>query len=76
MDVETDPESMDGINNLHRDLLALSEARLANVDRLWSELEARIAEFKNFLDKPKRNEKSRQALLSGNRSRKRTYIGR
>ena len=50
---------------LHRDLLALAELRLLNVERLWIQLEARIADFRRLLDKTSRNEQSRTALATG-----------
>lgn len=65
MEAEFEMDGIDSVQNLHRDLIALSEARLAAVERLWIELEARIAEFKTFLEKPRRNEKSLEALRSG-----------
>lgn len=50
---------------LHRDLLAQAELRLPNIDRLWNQLEVRIDEFRRLLDKPPRNEQSRNSLSSG-----------
>lgn len=61
----TDPDSLDGLRGLHQDLLALSEARLTNVERLWIELESRVEEFRKLLDKPGKNEMSRQTVLAG-----------
>ena len=57
--------SLEALQGLHRDLLALSESRLLNVERLWVQLEARIEEFRKLLDKSPRNEKSRQTLATG-----------
>ena len=54
-----------GLQDLHQDLLALDASRLRNVDRLWADLEARVDEFRQLLDKPAKNETSRKALLSG-----------
>lgn len=65
----TDPHSLEGLRGLHQDLLALSEARFTNVERLWIELESRIEEFRELLDKPPKNEKSRQTVLAGERRR-------
>lgn len=61
----TDPDSLEGLRGLHQDLLALSEARLTNVERLWVELESRVEEFRKLLDKSPKNEKSRQTVLAG-----------
>ena len=58
-------EGADSLRGLHQDLIALSENRLANVDRLWGELEAHIDQFKQLLDKKSRTEASRQAVYSG-----------
>lgn len=57
--------ALEGLQGLHRDLVAFSESRLRNIDRLWVQLEERIEEFKRLLDKPPKNDKSRQALSSG-----------
>ncbi|KAF2453191.1 nucleoporin Nup186/Nup192/Nup205 [Lineolata rhizophorae] len=54
-----------GLEWLHRDLLALSELRLPNVDRLWAQLEVRLDEFRRLLEKPGRNDTSRNALNTG-----------
>jgi nuclear pore complex protein Nup205 len=56
---------LEGFESLHRDLLALSESRLSNIDRLWVQLEARITDFRRLLDKNARSEQSRKALASG-----------
>lgn len=56
---------LEGLESLHRDLLALSESRLVNVDRLWAQLEARIDEFRHLLEKAPRSEQSRQSLATG-----------
>lgn len=61
----SDPDSLEGLRGLHQDLLALSEARLTNVERLWVELESRVEEFRKLLDKSPKNEKSRQTVLAG-----------
>ncbi|KAF9629489.1 hypothetical protein BFW01_g10692 [Lasiodiplodia theobromae] len=59
-----DTDSLEALQGLHRDLLALSEARLPNIGRLEVELFARVDEFKKLLDKPRKNDKSREALKS------------
>lgn len=64
----TDSSSLDSLQGLHQDLLALSHCQLQNVDRLWAELEARVEEFRRLLDKPNKSNASRTALQSGNYS--------
>jgi len=61
----TDQEDLEGLRGLQQDLTALDESRLRTVDKLWTELEARIEEFRQLLDKPQRSESSRNQLLSG-----------
>lgn len=54
-----------GLRGIHQDLLALEASRLRNIDRLWADLEARIDEFKQLLNKAPKNDASRKSLLSG-----------
>jgi len=61
----TEQDGLEGLRGLQQDLIALDESRLRTIDRLWTELEARIDEFRQLLDKPQRNESSRNQLLSG-----------
>lgn len=56
---------LEGLESLHRDLLALSESRLLNIDRLCTQLESHIDDFRNFLHKSSRNEESRKILATG-----------
>lgn len=56
---------LEGLELLHRDLVAQAEQRLPNIDRLWVQLEERIDEFKRLLDKAPRSEQSRNSLGSG-----------
>lgn len=64
-------ESMDesdllgGLRGLYQDLSTLSESSIPNIDRLCVELEAHIQDFRKLLDKPAKNNTSRQAVLSG-----------
>ena len=58
-------ESLVGLRGLYQDLSALSESSLVNVDRLCVELETHIDDFRKLLDKPTKNNASRQAVLSG-----------
>ncbi|KAI9758701.1 MAG: hypothetical protein M4579_002876 [Chaenotheca gracillima] len=59
------PGSIEEVRGLFQDLLAFSESQITNVERLALQLEARIEDFRNLLDKPAKNEKSRQAVNSG-----------
>ena len=61
----TDQDIFEGLRSLQQDLVALNESRLRNVDRLWTELEARIEEFRQLLEKPQKSDTSRKKLLSG-----------
>lgn len=61
----SDHNDVEGLRGLHQDLVALDESQLRNVDRLLTELEARVDDFKKLLDKSPKNEKSRNSLLSG-----------
>ncbi|RAK99479.1 cullin-4B [Aspergillus ibericus CBS 121593] len=54
-----------GLRGLYQDLSALSASSFVNIDRLRIELEAHIDDFKKLLDKPAKNNSSRQAVLSG-----------
>ena len=54
-----------GLQGLHQDLVDLEQGRLREVDRLWADLEARIQDFRQLLDKPSENEQSKRTLLSG-----------
>lgn len=58
-------DDLEGLEALHHDLQALSEARLPVVERLRHELAAKLEDFRKLLDKEKKKESSRQALNSG-----------
>lgn len=57
--------SLESLQALHADLLALSEERLCNVERLEVQLEAHMKDFKQLLEKKLRSEESRKKLSSG-----------
>jgi hypothetical protein len=57
--------SLESLQALYTDLLALSESRLSNLDRLGAQLDAHIQDFKNLLDKKSRNDQSRRSLATG-----------
>jgi len=54
--------SLESLQELHADLLALSESRLSNIDRLGSALEAHALAFNALLKKKPRNDQSRKAV--------------
>ena len=58
-------DGLGGLRGLHQDLLDLEQGRLRNIDKLWAELEARVVEFRQLLDRTEKNEQSRKSLLSG-----------
>lgn len=58
-------DTLTRLQGLQADLVAFSESRLANLERLWTELEGSIADFRKLLDKQQKNDKSRQALKAG-----------
>jgi nuclear pore complex protein Nup205 len=60
--------SLEGLQSLHRDLVALSESRLPNVERLWTQLQSRVEEFRVLLEKPPKNDTSRQSLSKGQKA--------
>ncbi|KAK2804256.1 hypothetical protein FQN51_002345 [Onygenales sp. PD_10] len=62
MDGDDDVETLRGI---FLDLSALSRSALPAVDRLVFELEATVQDFRKLLDKPAKNNESRQSVLSG-----------
>ncbi|KAL2011469.1 hypothetical protein VTN00DRAFT_4187 [Thermoascus crustaceus] len=60
-----DNDILGGLRGLFQDLSTLSESSIPNIDRLCVELEAHIQDFRKLLDKPAKNNASRQAVLSG-----------
>lgn len=66
---EPSPTSLESLQALHADLLALSESRLLNIERLGIQLEAHIRDFRALLDKKPRNDKSRETLGKGMQTR-------
>jgi hypothetical protein len=57
--------SLETLQALYTDLLALSEKRLSSIERLGAEIDAHLRDFRNLLDKKHRNEQSRQSLATG-----------
>ncbi|KAL2830034.1 hypothetical protein BDW59DRAFT_170319 [Aspergillus cavernicola] len=58
-------DPLDGLRGLYQDLSSLSESSFVNIDRLRVELETHIHDFRRLLDKPTKNNASRQKVLSG-----------
>lgn len=58
-------ESVIRLQELHDDLIAFSEGRLANVERLSQELETSIQDFQQLLEKSKQDSGSRDSLGKG-----------
>ena len=58
-------ENLAGLRGLYQDLSAASTSPLCNVERLVFELDTHIQDFRKLLDKPAKNNKSRQDVLSG-----------
>ncbi|GMF77188.1 unnamed protein product [Aspergillus oryzae] len=60
-----DRDTLAGLRGLYQDLSSLTESSFVNIDRLRVELEAHIDDFRKLLDRPPKNNSSRQAVLSG-----------
>lgn len=58
-------DSLARLQGLHADLVAFTETRLANIDRLWQELEDSIQDFRKLLDKPTPGAGDREAYNNG-----------
>jgi nuclear pore complex protein Nup205 len=58
-------DSLERLQGLHADLVAFTETRLPNIDRLWQELEESIQDFKNLLDKSAPASSDRDAYNQG-----------
>ena len=61
-----DLNSLESFQALYADLIALSEAKLSDPDRLQAQIEFHIPDFRSLLDKRPRNEQSRKSLTTGN----------
>ena len=58
-------DNLEAFEAVLRDLESLKEDRLPNIDRLSTELEARIPDFQNLLDQKRKNNESRRKLSDG-----------
>lgn len=68
-------DSLTRLQGLQADLAAFSESRLANLERLWAELEGSIEDFRNLLDKERKDGKSRQELSASTSFSSQNRIG-
>lgn len=68
------PESVDALRGLNDDLNHVSTLSVFNIERLRAELEAHIEDFRKLVDKPTKNNTSRQAVLAGMYSRSLTRM--
>ena len=58
-------ENLAGLRGLYQDLSAVSDSSFVNIERLRMELNTHIHDFRKLLDKPVKNNTSRQTVLSG-----------
>ncbi|KAJ5098575.1 hypothetical protein N7532_005576 [Penicillium argentinense] len=58
-------DTLAGLRGLYQDLSAVSESSFINIERLVVELESHIEDFRKLLDKPAKNNASRQKVLTG-----------
>lgn len=68
-------DSLESLQTLQRDLAASINGRIENVDRLATELEAHIADFRSLLDRNRCNEKSRTLLTQSTNNLSTLTIG-
>jgi nuclear pore complex protein Nup205 len=61
-------DPLGGLEGLLRDLESLKENRLPNINRLSSELQSRVEEFRQLLDHKPRSNDSRKKLSDGKSS--------
>lgn len=58
-------ESLERLQGLHADLIAISQKTLVNIDRLWHDLEASIEDFRSLLDKTQASADEAKAFREG-----------
>jgi hypothetical protein len=62
---EPNSGNLESFQTLHENLVALSERRFTNLEKLGAELDEHAQYFHNLLDKKVRNPQSRSALGTG-----------
>lgn len=60
-----DRDSLAGLRGLYQDLSGVSDPSFVHIERLRSELEIHIQDFRKLLDKPAKSNSSRQIVLAG-----------
>ena len=68
MQLELEMESLIRLQGLHADLVAFTETRLANIERLAQELNDTVEEFRKLIDKPVPAAVDREAYNNGKHS--------
>lgn len=68
-----DDESLQALEALHRDLVALVDNRLTALDRLRENLETHLDQLRALVSKKGKNDQSRKVLTSGMRGPPRWY---
>lgn len=58
-------DSLERLQGLHADLIAVSQRTLVNIDRLWHDLEASIEDFRTLLDKTQATADEAKAFREG-----------
>lgn len=58
-------DSLERLQGLHADLIAVSQRTLVNIDRLWHDLEASIEDFRSLLDKTQSTADEARAFREG-----------
>lgn len=71
-----DDESLQALEALHRDLVALVDNRLTALDRLRENLEIHLEQLRQLVGKNGKNDQSRKALCSGMRAQSYELAGK
>lgn len=58
-------DSLERLQGLHADLIAVSQRSLVNIDRLWHDLQASIEDFRSLLDKTESTADEAKAFREG-----------
>ena len=60
-----DEDGLLALQGLHNDLIAFSDNRLQDIERLVNELDSRVEEFRALLDKNGKTDASRRQVQTG-----------